>query len=61
MRWYGHILRHRREIVPYPKKRRGPCWKTDNGDGNTGKKKKRKTEKEMDRLCEGGPEGKRNR
>ena len=48
-------------VRPYPKKGRGPCWKTDNGDGNTGKKKKRKTEKEMDRLCEGGPEGKRNR
>ena len=36
-------------IQPYLKKGRGPCWKTDNGDGNTGKKK-RKSEKEMDSL-----------
>ena len=48
-------------VWTYPKKRRGPCGKTDDGDGSTRKKKKRKTEKEMDRLCEGGPEGKKHR
>ena len=48
-------------VWTYPKKRRGPCGKTDDGDGGTRKKEKRETEKEMDRLCKGGPEDKKHR
>ena len=38
------------------KKAGGSCVQTNYGDGSAGTENKGKTEKEMERLCEGGSE-----